>query len=133
MAEEVKNLTADLSPENTAVIIQGLDNSNYYCGTEYGEMSLEVPRSWWTSLPQEIILQGTFRPLAAHHQGGGEGPGHHLDPLPRWLHFACCTDQAHLTNRGDTDFIENMHEALRDLRSWLEDMIDLRKLANVSL
>jgi hypothetical protein len=26
-----------------------------------------------------------------------------------------------------------MHEALRDLRSWLEDMIDLRKLANVSL
>ncbi len=54
-------------------------------------------------------------------------------PLPRWLHSACCMDQAHLTNRGNTDFIENMHEALRDLKSWLEDMIDLRKLTNVTL
>jgi hypothetical protein len=52
-------------------------------------------------------------------------------PLPRWLRYACCGDPAHLTNRGDSDFIENMREALRNIKKWLEDMINLRKLTNV--
>jgi hypothetical protein len=140
MAEEVKNLTADLCPENTVVIIQVLDNSTYYCGTEYGEMTLPkkgTDRRYHIVGELRFLKKSSFRELSAHLlliiKAAGKAQVIIWIPLPRWLHFACCMDPSHLINRGDTDFIENMHEALRDLRCWLEDMIDLRKLANVSL
>jgi hypothetical protein len=119
---------------------QVLDNSTYYCGTEYGEMTLPkkgTDRRYHIVGELRFLKKSSFRELSAHLlliiKAAGKAQVIIWIPLPRWLHFACCMDPSHLINRGDTDFIENMHEALRDLRGWLEDMIDLRKLANVSL
>jgi len=140
MAEEVKNLVTGLNPENTAVIIQVLDNSTFYCGTEYGEMTLPkrgADRRYHIVGELRFLKKASFRELFAYLlliiKAAGKAQVIIWIPLPRWLHAACCMDPAHLTNRGNTDFIENMHEALRDLKSWLEDMIDLRKLTNVTL
>jgi hypothetical protein len=43
-------------------------------------------------------------------------------PIPRWLHYSCCSDPSHCTNRNSDDFAGNMNLALADIRQWLEDM-----------
>jgi hypothetical protein len=40
MASEVSDLVEGLDPKNTVGVIQVLDNSTYYCGKDFGEMSL---------------------------------------------------------------------------------------------
>jgi lysophospholipase L1-like esterase len=54
-------------------------------------------------------------------------------PIPRWLHYNCCGDPTHCTNRNSDDFAGNMNLALADIRQLLEDMAALRKLTNVHI
>jgi hypothetical protein len=50
MADDIRDLVDGLNPINTVVSIQVLDNSTYYCGHTFGEMSL----------PKNFLIRSTM-------------------------------------------------------------------------
>ncbi len=138
MAEDIKDLVDGLDPINTVVSIQVLDNSTYYCGHTFGEMSLPKKHSdkkYHVEGELRYVKKQLFRELFALLlslvKAAGECHVVIWAPIPRWLHYSCCGNPTHCTNRNSEDFAGNMYLALADIRQWLEDMTTLRKLHNV--
>jgi hypothetical protein len=140
MADDIRDLVDGLNPINTVVSIQVLDNSTYYCGHTFGEMSLPKKLS-----DKKYHVEGELRYVKKHlfHElfalllslvkATGECHVMIWVPIPRWLHYSCCGNPAHCTKRNSEDFAGNMNLALADIRQWLEDMTTLRKLPNVHI
>jgi hypothetical protein len=140
MADDIRDLVAGLDPSNTVVSIQVLDNSTYYCGHTFGEMSLpkKYPdRKYHVEGELRYVKKQLFRELFALLlllvKAAGECHVVIWAPIPRWLHYSCCGNPTHCTNRNSDDFAGNMNSALADIRQWLEDMATLRKLHNVHI
>jgi hypothetical protein len=140
MAEDIKDLVDGLNPTNTVISVQVLDNSTYYCGHTFGEMSLPkklADRRYHVEGELRYVKKQLFRELFALLltliKAAGDCHVVIWAPIPRWLHYSCCTDPSHCTNRNSEDFAGNMNLALADIRQWLEDMIALRKLSNVHI
>jgi hypothetical protein len=129
-----------MDPKNTVVVIQVLDNSTYYCGKDFGEMSL--PKKGKDSryhvdgelkYVKKQLLRELFTQMLNLIKAAGDCQVVITLPLAMWLLYSCCNDLSHCTNRGEDSFSGDMNQALKDIRLWLKDMLSLRKLVNVHL
>ncbi len=133
LAEDIKDLVDGLNPTNTVISVQVLDNSTYYCGHTFGEMSLPkklADRKYHVEGELKYVKKQLFRELFALLltliRAAGDCHVVIWAPIPRWLHYSCCGDPTHCTNRNSDDFAGNMNLALADIRQWLEDMTNFR-------
>jgi lysophospholipase L1-like esterase len=140
MASDVRDLVKDIDPKNTVVVIQVLDNSTYYCGNDFGEMSLpkkgkdnKYHVDGELKYVKKQLLRELFTQILELVKAAGDCQVVITLPLPRWLLYSFCGDPSHCTNRGEDSFSANMNQALKDIRLWLEDFLSLRKLGNVHL
>ncbi len=140
MASEVCDLAEGTDPKNTVVVIQVLDNSTFYCGKDFGEMSLpkkgkdnRYHEDGELKYMKKQLLRELFTQILELVKAARDCQVVITLPLPRWLLCSCCSDPSHCTNRGEDSFSADMNQALKDIRLWLEDMLSLRKLGNVHL
>jgi hypothetical protein len=53
--------------------------------------------------------------------------------MPRYLLARCCDNPGHLTNRNVEHYIEEMIQAIRDVYSWINNTIFMRRIKGVKV
>jgi hypothetical protein len=93
MAEDIKDLVDGLNPTNTVISVQVLDNSTYYCGHTFAEMSLPkklADRRYHVEGELRYVKKQLFRELFALLltliKAAGDCHVVIWAPIPRWLH-----------------------------------------------
>ncbi len=56
-----------------------------------------------------------------------------MGPLPRYLLARCCVNPAHLTNHNGDNYIDEMIQAVRDVYSWINNTIFMRRIKGVKI
>jgi hypothetical protein len=56
-----------------------------------------------------------------------------MGPLPRYLLARCCGNPGHLTNRNGDNYIDEMIQAIRDVYSWINNTIFMRRIKGVKI
>jgi hypothetical protein len=115
MASDIRDLVKGTDTKNTVIVIQVLDNSTYYCGKDFGEMSL--PKKGKDNryhvdgelkYVKKQLLRELFTQILELVKAAGDCQVVITLPLSRWLLYRCCGDPSHCTNRGEDSFSANM-------------------------
>jgi hypothetical protein len=56
-----------------------------------------------------------------------------MGPLPRYLLTRFCGNPGHLTNRNGDNYIDEMIQAIRDVYSWINNTIFMRRIKGVKI
>jgi hypothetical protein len=56
-----------------------------------------------------------------------------IEPMPRYLIAKCCGNIGHVTNRNTDKYINDMIQGIRDVYSWTDSSIFLRRIRNVKV
>ena len=56
-----------------------------------------------------------------------------VGPLPRYAVDRCCTDTSHITNFGDSDYLAQMAEKLKNLAKNIKNLTFMRRLKGVRI
>ena len=56
-----------------------------------------------------------------------------VGPLPRYAVDKCCTDTSHITNFGDSDYLAQMAEKLKNMAKNIKNLTFMRRLKGVRI
>jgi len=56
-----------------------------------------------------------------------------MGPLPRYLYSKCCRDSSHCTNFGFHDYTDTSLQAMREVYSWLNSFLFMRRMKDVKI
>jgi hypothetical protein len=56
-----------------------------------------------------------------------------MGPMPRYFLARCCDNAGHLTNRNGEHYIDEMIQAIRDVYSWINNTIFMRRIKGVKI
>jgi hypothetical protein len=140
MAEELSAAIADLDDSRTVVLIQPFDNSIFYSCKAHGEKIMtrkgkdgkfhvegELKLISKEDMKEIFLL---ILPLIKAAKGKRIII---MGPLPRYLLARCCGNPGHLTNRNGDNYIDKMIQAIRDVYSWINNTIFMRRIKGVKI
>jgi hypothetical protein len=140
MTEELKSAIADLDDNRTVILLQPFDNSIFYSCKAHGEKILtrkgkdgkfhvegELKLISKEDMKEIFLL---ILPLIKAAKGKRIII---MGPLPRYLLARCCGNPGHLTNRNGDNYIDEMIQAIRDVYSWINNTIFMRRIKGVKV
>jgi uncharacterized membrane protein YgcG len=140
MTEELTSAIADLDDSRTVVLIQPFDNSIFYSCKAHGEKILtrkgkdgkfhvegELKLISKEDMKEIFLL---ILPLIKAAKGKRIII---MGSLPRYLLARCCGNPGHLTNRNGDNYIDEMIQAIRDVYSWINNTIFMRRIKGVKI
>ncbi len=140
MAEELTSAIADLDDSRTVVLIQPFDNSIFYSCKVHGEKILTrkgKDGKYHVEGELKLISKEDMKeifllilPLIKAAKGKRIII---MGPLPRYLLARCCGNPGHLTNRNGDNYIDEMIQAIRDVYSWINNTIFMRRIKGVKI
>jgi hypothetical protein len=135
MTEELTSAIADLDDSRTVILLQPFDNSIFYSCKVHGEKILtrkgkdgkfhvegELKLISKEDMKEIFLL---ILPLIKAAKGKRIII---MGPLPRYLLARCCGNPGHLTNRNGDNYIDEMIQAIRDVYSWINNTIFMRRI-----
>jgi hypothetical protein len=139
--KNVEKAVADLEKElkvvselDTVIIYQLFDNSVYFEVREDGLRSLPSKVDGKYHMVGELhmaerpVLKSLFSQALPLFRAGGENLKVIISLMMRYIAGSCCTNSAHLTNKGTIEYKTTMGERLVDMAMWLKDITFFKRV-----
>ncbi len=140
MVEDLTAVLADLEDSKTVVVLQPFDNSIFFSSNVHGEKTLTKKGK-----DGKFHVEGDLKLISKEDMKeifllllplirAAEGKKIIImGPMPRYLLARCCNSAAHLTNRVGEDYINQMIQAIRDVYTWINNTIFMRRIKGVKV
>jgi hypothetical protein len=140
MATDLETALSDLDDKSTVVIIQPFDNSVYFSSKARGEKVLTrkgKDKKYHVEGDLRMIGKDDFKnlfleilPLIRVAKGKRVIL---MSPMPRYAFNKCCPSASHGTNIGGQEYVEELLKTLKEIHSWLNSNIYMRKMKQIKL
>jgi hypothetical protein len=120
------------------VLLQPFDNSIYYSSRAQGEKTLTrkgSDRKYHVEGELKMISKEDMKelfililPLIKAARGLNVII---MGPMPRYLIATCCGNPGHVTNRNTDSYIDGLIQGIKDVYSWINSTIFLRRIKDV--
>ena len=138
LADDIAGILEDVAVEDCTIILQIYDNAIYKAVN--GETwSDPVKQGGKYHVPGKLDIVGEAEvkslfeaamPILRTTRGANVIL---VGPLPRFAVDKCCTDTSHITNFGDSDYLAQMAEKLKNLAKNIKNLTFMRRLKGVRI
>jgi hypothetical protein len=138
MAADLEEAVKGLDPKKSVVLLQPFDNSIYYSSRAQGEKTLTrkgSDRKYHVEGELKMISKEDMKelfililPLIKAARGLKVII---MGPMPRYLIAKCCGNPGHVTNRNTDSYIDGLIQGIKDVYSWINSTIFLRRIKDV--
>jgi hypothetical protein len=138
MASDLEAAIEGLDVKKSVLLLQPFDNSIYYSSRAQGEKTLTCKgsdRKYHVEGELKMISKEDMKelfiliiPLIKAAKGMKVII---MSPMPRYLIAKCCDNPGHVTNRNTDCYIDSMIQGIRDVYSWINSTIFLRRIKDV--
>jgi hypothetical protein len=128
------NETLNSSDVRTVVIYSIFDNNTFFCAGEDGSRTLPAKNgddryhvAGRLVVAGHDVIKSLVNMSIPLLRAGGEREKIILSPLPRYI-IPCCGDEAHITNRGEPNFKQDLMSQLAEAKKSIKDLVFGKKL-----
>ena len=138
LADDIAGILEDVAAEDCTIILQIYDNA-IYKAVNGDTWSDPVKQGGKYHVPGKLDIVGETEvkslfeaamPILRTTRGANVIL---VGPLPRFAVDKCCSDTSHITNFGDSDYLAQMAEKLKELAKNIKNLTFMRRLKGVRI